>query len=199
MNANKPRATRRADRALTMPVHVCLSLACMLFGLSSGFAAEKEPAFKAGVASRVITPTEPLWMAGYGNRDHPAEGKVHDLHVKAIALEDPKGGRLVLLTSDLVGIPSELSARVGLEFELRTGLSRDRLMLTCSHTHCGPVVRGALTDMYDKMPAEHLKAVDAYTDRLRGLMIDVLVAALADLKPARLAIAKGTARFAVNR
>ena len=38
-----------------------------------------EAVWKAGVAKAVITPEQPLWMAGYGNRDHPAEGKVHDL------------------------------------------------------------------------------------------------------------------------
>src|SRR5262245_4800084 len=51
--------------------------------------------FKAGVATKVITPGEPLWMAGYGNRTKPAEGKQHDLKVKALALEDASGGVLV--------------------------------------------------------------------------------------------------------
>jgi hypothetical protein len=137
-------------------------------------------------------------MAGYGNRDHPAAEKVHDLHVKALALEDAGGGRLVLLTSDLVGIPHDLSHAVADEVQRRTGLPRERLMLTCSHTHCGPVVGGSLTDMYD-MPPEEAKKIGPYTDRLRGWMVDVIVAALDDLKPARLAAGKGKARFAVNR
>ena len=88
-----------------------------------------------------------MWLAGYGNRDHPAEGKVHDLHVKALALEDPAGGKLVLLASDLVGLPRALSEAVAGEVTKRTGLPRERLMLTCSHTHCGPVLRNALADM----------------------------------------------------
>src|SRR4051812_15237564 len=137
-------AERDATPRITFRVYVCLSLVCLLSGAAGSFAAEKQAPFKAGVASRVITPTEPLWMAGYGNRDHPAEGKVHDLHVKALALEDAKGGRLVLLTSDLVGIPRELSEAVSKEVHHRMGLPRERLMLTSSHTHCGPVVRGSL-------------------------------------------------------
>jgi hypothetical protein len=80
----------------------------------------------------------------------------------------------------------------------RTGLSRERLMLTVSHTHCGPVLRDNLSDMYD-MPQEEARKIGPYTDRLRGWMSDVIVRALEDLKPARLAYGKGTARFAVNR
>jgi hypothetical protein len=154
--------------------------------------------FRAGVASRVITPTEPQWLAGYGNRDHPSEGKVHDLHVKALALEDGAGGRLVLLTSDLVGLPRSVSETVAAEVQKRTDLPRERLLLTCSHTHCGPVLRGSLNDMYDMPPGEE-KKIGPYTDRLQGWMVEVIVAALRDLKPARLALGKGTARFAVNR
>src|SRR5579885_1640111 len=76
-------------------------------------AAEPKPAeWKAGVAVQVITPEQSMWMAGYGNRNKPAEGKLTDLYVKVLALEDPHGGRLVLLTSDLVGIPRSLSEPV---------------------------------------------------------------------------------------
>jgi hypothetical protein len=156
------------------------------------------PDFRAGVAVRVITPAEPMWLAGYANRNHPSEGKVHDLHVKALALEDAAGGRLVLLTCDLVGLPRALSDEVAAEVRRRTGLPRERLMLTCSHTHCGPVLRGSLNDMYD-MPPEEEKKLGPYTDWLRGRMVEAVVEALGDLKPARLAVGKGTARFAVNR
>jgi hypothetical protein len=155
-------------------------------------------AWKAGVAVRDITPTEALWMAGYGNRTKPAEGKLQDLHVKALALEDPASGRLLLLTSDLVGLPRELSDAVAAEITRKTGLPRDRIMLAASHTHCGPVTRGILSDMYPLTPDQPAK-IAAYTDRLQGLMVEAAAVAVADLKPARLAVGQGTARFAVNR
>lgn len=153
---------------------------------------------KAGVATKVITPTQPHWMAGYSSRNKPAQEKEHELYVKVLALEDGSGGRLVLLTSDLIGLPRHLSDAVAEEVRRRTGLPRERLMLTASHTHCGPVLRDALSDMYD-MPPEQAKRVDEYTETMRGWMVETIVAALADLKPARLAVGKGTASFAVNR
>lgn len=154
--------------------------------------------FKAGTASKVITPTEPLWMAGYSSRDKPCDTTRHDLWVKALALEDPAGNRCVLLTSDLCGIPRSLSDPVCAEVMRRTRLKREQIMLTCSHTHCGPVVRDNLIDMYEMTP-EQPERIRAYTEKLRGWMIEVIVAAMNDLRPATLATGQGTARFAMNR
>jgi hypothetical protein len=139
-----------------------------------------------------------MWMAGYSSRTKPAEDKVHDLYVKALALEDAGKGKFVLLTSDLVGIPRDLGEAVAAEVRKKTGLPRERLLLTCSHTHCGPVLRAALSDMYD-MPERYARKIPDYTDKLRGWMVETIVAALKDLKPARLAIGTGKAAFAVNR
>jgi Neutral/alkaline non-lysosomal ceramidase, N-terminal len=158
----------------------------------------EKPGWKAGVAVQVITPAEPMWMAGYGARKKPAEGKVHDLFVKALALRDPEGGELLLLTSDLVGISRNLSEAVVAEVMRLTKLKREQIMLTVSHTHCGPVTRDNLLDMYD-MPADEAKKIGPYTDKLKGWMIDTLVKAHEEMKTARLSVGQGTARFAVNR
>src|SRR5262249_15107288 len=97
-----------------------------------------------------------------------------------------------------VGIPRSLSEAVAEEVRRRTGLPRERLLLTASHTHCGPVVRDNLYDMY-QLPPDQPAKITAYTEKLRGWMVDTIVAALNDLQPARLATGMGTARFAVNR
>jgi hypothetical protein len=137
-------------------------------------------------------------MAGYGARKKPAEGKQHDLYVKALALEDERGQKFVLLTSDLVGIPRGVSENVAVEVKKRAGIDRAHLMLTASHTHCGPALSGNLEVAYD-MPDDELKKIEPYTRKLQQQMSDTIVAALKDLKPAKLAHAAGKARFAVNR
>jgi hypothetical protein len=171
-------------------------LSTILAGMSAG--SSLADGFKAGTASHVITPTEPLWMAGYGNRNKPCDTKRHDLWVKALAVEDPAGNRCVLMTSDLCGIPRSLSEPVCAEVMKRTGLKREQIMLTCSHTHCGPVIEGNLSDMYDLTP-EQPERIHKYTEQLRAWMIETIVAAVKDLKPATLGIGQGTARFAMNR
>ena len=42
--------------------------------------------WKAGVASAVITPQQPMQMAGYASRNKPSEGIAQDLFIKALAL-----------------------------------------------------------------------------------------------------------------
>src|SRR5688572_15404976 len=82
------------------------------------------PAYKAGVATKVITPDAGVWMAGYASRTKPAEGKVHDLHAKALCLQDAAGKRLVLVTTDLIGIPRSLGEAVALQAEKKYDLKR---------------------------------------------------------------------------
>src|SRR5207247_2581367 len=122
----------------------------------------------------------------------------HDLYVKALALEDRSGTRLVLITSDLLGFPRGLSDDVATAIQRRTGLTRERLLFTSSHTHCGPVVRQTLIDAYP-LPPEQLPLLEKYVIRLEQDLIDVIDAALKDLKPARLSVGVGQAGFAVNR
>jgi neutral ceramidase len=173
-----------------------VSIVCLASDDSAG--AADPTRFKAGVASKVITPTEPMWMAGYSGRNKPAEDKVHDLFIKALALEDSAGNKLVLLTSDVLGLQRDLTKAVAVEVQRRTGLPRECLMFNSSHTHCGPALRDMMLGMYD-MPPEMVKKVPAYTDRLKKGMIETIVAAIKTMKPARLAIGKGIAGFAVNR
>lgn len=104
--------------------------------------------WKVGVAAAKVTPEEPLWMAGYGARDQPAQGTLHDLWVKVLALEASDGNRAVLLTSDLLGFPKSSHESICEELKSRYNLERSQVMLTASHTHGGPVLEGALYDIY---------------------------------------------------
>src|SRR4051812_42407237 len=95
--------------------------------------------WKAGTARVAITPKESMWMAGYGARNKPSEGAVHDLWAKALVLEDPSRRKAALVTLDVCGIGRELSNPIRDALKSRLGLERDRVVLACSHTHCGPV------------------------------------------------------------
>ena len=107
------------------------------------------PAWKAGVSSVVITPQRPVWMAGYAARTQPSQGVMHDLHAKALALDDGSGKPAVLVTTDLLGLTAKVSAAVARAVEKQYGIPRHRLMLTSTHTHCGPVVGTQLAVAYN--------------------------------------------------
>jgi len=161
-------------------------------------ASAQGPICKAGVAKKIITPDGPLWMAGYGSRNKPCVEKQHDLWVKALALQDGTKHTCVILTSDLCGFPRSVSEPVCDAVMKATGLTRADIMMTCSHTHCGPVVAGNLMDMYP-MTAEQTAAVVKYTETLKASMTEVMIEAVKNLKSAFIQVGEGTARFAVNR
>src|SRR5438067_477390 len=86
-------------------------LALLALVLGSLAARGQDAGWKAGLAKAVITPRTGVWLAGYGTK-RPPEGKLHDLWMKALALEDPAGRRAVLVASDFQGVPKEMSDRV---------------------------------------------------------------------------------------
>src|SRR4051794_5576872 len=174
-----------------------ITLACLLAFTNCLIAADPLP-FKAGVAAKVITPGELMWMAGYGARTKPAEGKQHDLWAKALLIEDASGKRLVLVTTDLIGIPRSLGDEIASEVQSKYGIKRDEMMLTSSHTHCGPVLRDNLIDMYPLTPAEADK-VAAYSKQLKTDLVELIGEAVKKPEPVTLKYAHGKASFAMNR
>lgn len=182
---------------LNLTVALLLLLACVVTPGASR-AARKERLWRAGVARVVITPEESMWMAGYGARDHASEGKLQDLHAKALALEDPSGRRLVLVTTDLVGLQARLTDPLAALLGKKHGLAREQILFTSSHTHCGPVLADA-DRVYYPLSSEQEEKVQRYTRRLKSQLAGVVDAALENLAPARLSWGKGKAEFAVNR
>lgn len=154
--------------------------------------------WKAGTARVVITPKQPMWMAGYGGRSHPSEGAEHDLWAKALVVEDPSGTRAVLVTLDVCGIGRDVSNQVRDALKDRLGLDRARIVLACSHTHCGPVVGSNLITMYP-LDDEQRSRVEHYAEFLAKALVDTVVEASGALQPATLHWGTGRADFAVNR
>jgi len=174
----------------------CVVILCTA---STSAAGQKKPAsWKAGAAKVVITPEKLMWMSGYGSRDKPAEGKLHDLWAKALVLEDPAGKRAALITMDLVGIDRGLSVAVCRALKTKFGFARESVILSTSHTHTGPVVGGNLKSMY-ALDATQEKYVTEYSIGLHEKLVRVVGEALGRLKPARLTWSTGRTTFAVNR
>jgi hypothetical protein len=137
-------------------------------------------------------------MAGFASRTKPAEGKEMDLWLKALALEDARGHRAVILTSDLLGFPQSIYRRTCAALKEKFGLEPDQILLTVSHTHCSPVLRDALYDVYP-LDAVQVGLIEKYSDELEVKLVETVGKAIADLAPARLAAGQGTSGFAVNR
>ncbi len=154
--------------------------------------------WKAGVAKISITPRHSLWMAGFGDRKMPSQGTGLELYARALALEDSTGKRAVLVSTDMLGFQSDISKVVSDRVRDQYGISRDRLLLNSSHTHCGPVVGHMLRTAYDLTPQQWAD-IEAYTRELEDKVVAVIGDALKNLTPAKLSFGQTNASFGVNR
>jgi len=154
--------------------------------------------WRAGIARVVITPEEPIWMAGYSSREHPSEGILVDLWAKVLAIEDEKGGKAVLITTDLLGIPKKMSDHIRDQIAIKYGLTRSQIILSSSHTHSGPVLMDALFDVYP-LDAKQIEVIRRYSNNLEKTIVALTGDAIHSMVPAQLFSQNGVTRFQVNR
>jgi hypothetical protein len=154
--------------------------------------------WQAGFAKVVITPEQPMFASGYGGRNKPSDGKIHDLYAKAAALRDPAGKTVVFVSTDLIGVPATMAKFVCDAVKKKHGLRRADVMITCSHTHCGPALDDLLSHML-AMNEQDWVIVREYQRGLNKKLVMVIDQAMADLAPARLSTGTGISRFAANR
>ncbi|MCC5932400.1 MAG: neutral/alkaline non-lysosomal ceramidase N-terminal domain-containing protein [Cyclobacteriaceae bacterium] len=154
--------------------------------------------WKAGMAKRIITPEQPLWMAGYAHRNRPGDSKLHDLWARALFLEDASGRQGLFIGCDILGFPKIMSDRIRDSLKAVLGLERAQIILHGTHTHSGPVLSNALTDIYP-LEARDKKPIDAYSEQLIYNLIDLAIEAKARIEPVRLFSGNGVVRFQVNR
>jgi len=171
----------------------------LLFNFNTfGSQPELTKGWKVGIARGIITPEEPIWLAGYASRNHPSEGTLVDLWVKVLAIEDAKGKKAVLITSDLLGFPKKMSDRIRNQIAIKYGLTRSQIILSYSHTHSGPVLMDALSDIYP-LDEKQLKVIREYSDDLEKKIVALTGEAIRAMVPAQVFSQNGVTRFQVNR
>ncbi|TKJ36530.1 MAG: hypothetical protein CEE38_11370 [Planctomycetes bacterium B3_Pla] len=184
-------------------LRLLLSYWLVLFLIALPCIGAQQAGWKAGVASVVITPDEPMWMAGYAARTKPSEGKVHDLRAKALALEDGQGERFVIVTVDLIGIPRPTRDWLTERAKKSYKLEPEALLLNASHTHSGPVIRETRYSIYGNtlygLSPEQIRQSNKYVDDLQDKLLELIGQAINRLSPARLGYSHARAGFAMNR
>jgi hypothetical protein len=154
--------------------------------------------WKAGFASVVLTPETNMWMSGYASRTKPAEGKETELFGKALALEDDRGTRLVIVTLDLIGVPRSLRKNLEKRCADAYKLPPEGFLLNASHTHCGPEFRVGRYP-WDDGNTKPTEEGDGYGQQLEEKLFKLIGEALNRASPARLGYTHARAGFAMNR
>lgn len=180
------------------PSLVLLCLTALLAAPVLGWAGADDPEWRAGLARGVITPSEPVPLAGYANRTEPFRGVVQDLHVKALSLQDREGRQALLITCDFIGFRSALSEAISSRIMAASGLPRESILLNSSHTHTGPLALAALPEEGQPRP-KYAEVMVAYGRFLVDRVVETALAALKHPQPVTLDHSSGLVTFPVNR
>ncbi len=176
-----------------------LAIACYcVFGFAVLYAQDTSPQWKAGVSRVDITPQFPMWMAGYATRTGPSEGTIHPLWSKALALQDAENNTVVLITSDLCGMPRDMARRIKDKIKANYLLPDAAVLMNFSHSHSGPVLRDFLYHVYPLEEGD-IENINRYSQRLEEQIVQLVGEALTDLVPAKVYSENGETRFQVNR
>jgi len=176
-------------------VRLILTSAALFLSTLPTVAAE----WNVGVSKVVITPESPTWLSGYGSRDKPAEGKVHELYAKALAFQSQDKTRLVLVTCDLGSMHYGITRPVAAAIEKSHGLPPGNLIINVSHTHCAPEV-AAERPVFHNLSDEAEAALADYIDKqLIPKLTQLVAAALDDLAPSKILVSQSTATFGKSR
>lgn len=177
--------------AIFLGVGVCL-------GLESQ-AAAADDTLAVGVARVDVTPDYPIRLHGFGFRRTESEGVRQQVWAKALAFGKDDEKPAVLIAVDNLGVPDELTQEVAKRLK-KAGIVPERLAVTASHTHTGPMLKGCAPTIFGMpIPPEHQAHIDQYTREFTDKLEQVALAALKDRRPARVEWGVGTAKFAKNR
>ena len=144
---------------------------------------------KIGIASIDITPQQPVWLTGYGNRDHKSEGVYQSLIAGAISIAG-ETDEVLILTADLIGYDLAYAAAAKNRIAESTGLLPGQVVLTATHTHCAPFFYPMA------MPGEVEKG---YAEFLLKQLVHVAVAAKNQQTEGAVEFSRGRSEFGVSR
>ena len=141
----------------------------------------------AGLARADITPPVGTPSIGYAGRG-PLTRQHDPLLAAALVLVEGEK-RVVLLTCDLLGLDDQTVAQVRETIQARTGIDRDAVMVTCTHTHYGP----------DAFRNRANPIVAAYRANLIHVLAGTTQEALDNIQPVLLGIGWGRSDIGINR
>lgn len=154
-----------------------------------------------GAAKVDITPRHPILLSGYAARQHQLQLNVrHRLWARAFAVSDSDSEPAILITVDNCGVPAIIRDKVVAALKEKHHISPERVTISASHTHGGPMLSGMLENLLIReMTDAEREAVDGYTNELTQHLIEVASKAFMARQPAHLWHGKGTVDFAINR
>ena len=131
---------------------------------------------RVGFGRACITPTESVPLAGYGNSSYRmSTGVLNDLFTSCVAFRDSEGTTVLMFHNDLIKCLGDITTRQRKAIAEATGVPFDHIYLSAPHSHSIP-----------DMTNTEVPSILRYIPWLQQRMVEAAVAAIADLKPAKM-------------
>jgi hypothetical protein len=160
-----------------------LSLCVLVLSIPSLSAAE----YRVGASQVKITPAVGTPLAGYYS-ERAMDGIHDDLYAKSLVVNSG-GVTIAIVACDLLHIPVEIIRDARAAITSATGIPAFNVLISATHTHTGPDLRGGLTETAQPSPGRLL--AQQYVKRLPGLIAQSVQEANGKLQPARLQFGAG--------
>jgi hypothetical protein len=183
-----PRVFRSVANTLTV-----LSLFLVSLPMAAGAGAT---AFQIGTAQTDITPPLGMPMAGYYH-ERGADGVLDPLYCKAMVLSSGED-RVAFVVLDIISITRTITDQARANIEKSTGIRPNRIMISATHAHTGPVLANRSKRATDMGGQKELTV--EYSERLPELIAEAVRRASDNLIPVSLSTASAQCEnLAYNR
>ncbi len=129
-----------------------------------------------GVAKGKITPKPGCELAGFDARKGVASGIHDDLFARAMVIGD-RDKAVAFVGLDLIGIPQQFTNTVRKAVHLSTGIAERDIILSATHTHCGPVTIKHFFNGDQELDVEYMQG-------LQNVVVETIQEAFARREPA---------------
>jgi len=173
-----------------------VQLSCfVLVSIAWTHTALAEGSFRASCVKVDITPAHPVWMHQFGKRQ--STGVLHKIYHRVVAMDDGKT-EFYLVSSELIGFSAGFYDSFCDRLEKETGIKREQLWWTVTHTHAAPSVGKPLSNQL--RPDQDVSGENPeFTQNLQDLLIHAIKQARDEMVPARLGIGYGKSWANINR
>ncbi|HTD86514.1 MAG TPA: neutral/alkaline non-lysosomal ceramidase N-terminal domain-containing protein, partial [Candidatus Binatia bacterium] len=133
-----------------------------------------------GIARVDITPDYPVRLNGFGFRRAESEGVTQKIWAKALAFADEQEGPAILIATDNLCVPDEITKEIAFRLKSKVKLNPERLTITATHTHTAPMLKNVCPTLFGtNIPPEHQANIDRYTKEFVDNLEKVALAAVA--------------------
>src|SRR5258705_4330972 len=175
-----------------------LSIGILLFSFQ--LCVSSAETISVGIARIDITPDYPVRLNGFGFRRAESEGVTQKIWAKALVFADEKEGPAILIATDNLCVPDEITKEVASRLKSKLKLKPERLTITATHTHTAPMLKNVAPTLFGtNIPPEHQANIDHYTREFVDNLEKVALAAAKSAAPAKLEWGIGTVGFSANR